>query len=1015
MRDLIEWRQNKHVGNMTNIQYLELDADRSIMPESDVNLFELTVPQAAVDKFKREHIQDSMHKWADIEALEAVTDGSSRTRSKGKFTFMYHYNDIEEAVRLRLDNLYKARVEGLTAATKKKIYIIANSVSGTGSGCFVDFGYLIRKIIRETPEYRTDPQLNLTLILTLPASMDNAIKLRNAYYALEELNHYMSDNAYTFEHVQNPGQIIKEEPNVHPFDFVYLIGPQRGQTAESGELEKSIGEYLYNDIFSPSADVRDGRRDDMNIFMRKRDSAGYSRSYMTFGFSTIEYPAIQISRAAAYSFLENQFRQFLPSESLGNLDYAYGNIFLNNGDHKEAGTVYNQLLKGVSANVIDGGSYSVDILKLIDGIKVRAYENFKDDGMNTQYLRDLIDSIDRGFISGGLGFTDGQYGDGTVDKVIQKNIDLLKGVTEAGWERIIKTSLLNAMFTRPHGLRLVKQLLSDIIKRINAIEERQEADGDISDMRSEMRVTCFNIDNLKNDPLLRIGWLYKMPINDLYQQFQDQLDQYVSYRLSAATVRQARILAKAVKTRLEGFRGRVDKFADAIIAWRDRLQANYQEVCRPQPLNGHVVMQNEIAALADSLKQNSAIDYEQVMAYLRGTYEGWLSAFDDNPLRETDKSAIEDSLRAAYYARLGTKNVINEFILEEEIKAQQPGADPQEAHNPGRSTVARVDGMSKLYLSMTITDPLAITDSELTEAKWFFYPDGKNASANNFSNQFAQILRSLAIVRNWTEQSHDSFDAYTIMFLEEKGCFAVRYVDLLTDRQMIEALAQITQSDSVPNTYLARMDVDFLPLKLISGERLDELKVALLVSVMTGALQPDESSFVYRDKRAVKSIFSRTYRSIRLPRLYKSAIYRLQKEPQETLNTLKAYNDKYIAENQTEFLLNLHGFIADPSPSILLNNPDADKADIERLLVEEFLKPRPVLFDAWNETFPDDPLEHASFNFEYVRKGEKEGYINQGFYCKICHQFIKDAVTLDGAPDFSKIPEFKRQHSSCNR
>ena len=1016
LRDLMEWRQNKHIGSMSNIQYLELDADRSIMPESDVNLFELTVPQAAVDKFKREHVQESIHKWADIEALEAATDGSSRTRSKGKFTFMYHYNDIEDAIKLRLKNLYESNTEDISAAAKKKIYIIANSVSGTGSGCFVDCGYMIRKIIREAPEYRSDPLLNITLILTLPASMDNSIKLRNTYYALEELNHYMSDNAYTFEHVQNPGQVIKEAPNVHPFDFVYLIGPQRGQTSESGSLEKSIGEYLYNDIFSPSADVRDAHRDNMNLFLRRRDAAGYSRSYMTFGFSTIEYPAIQISRAAAYSFLENQLRQFLPDESIGNLDYAYGNIFLNPGSHKDSGTIYNQLLKDVSANVIDGGSYNVDILKMIDGIKSSAYDNFIDDGMNTQYLRDLIETIDRGFNSSKFGFTDGQYGDGSVDKVIQKNIDLLKGQTDEGWERIIKGSLLNAMFSRSHGLRLVKQLITEIIDRLTAICERTEPGGDASDMRSEMRDICVNIDALKNDPLLRIGWLYKMPINDLYRDFQDCMDRYVSFRLNAATVRQAKALAKAVRAKMESFGARIDKFADAIITWRNRLKTDYQEVCKPQPLNGHVIMQNEIATLADILKQNAPIDYGQVMSFLRGTYENWLFATDDNPLREKDKSSIEDGLRAAYYSRLGSKNVIDEFILEEEIKAQLPGADPGEAHNPGRSTVARVDGMSKLYISMTITDPLAITDSELTKAKWFFYPGGKNAGANNFTSPFAQILRSLAIVKNWTEQSYDSFDTYTIMFLEEKGCFALRYLDLLSDPKMREALDQITETDSAPNTYLARMDVDFLPLKMISGERMDELKIAFIVSVLTGALQAEESGFVYRDKRTVKSVFNTTNRSIRVPRLYKSAIYKLQKEPQENLNTLKKFNDKYISENQTEFLLNLHSFIADPMPSgIWLNNPEMDKADIERLLAEEFLKPRPALFEAWNAAFPDDTLEHASYNFEYVHKGEKEGYINQGFYCTVCHQFIKDALNLDGAPDYSKIPELKKQHSSCNR
>jgi hypothetical protein len=257
------------------------------------------------------------------------------------------------------------------------------------------------------------------------------------------------------------------------------------------------------------------------------------------------------------------------------------------------------------------------------------------------------------------------------------------------------------------------------------------------------------------------------------------------------------------------------------------------------------------------------------------------------------------------------------------------------------------------------------------------------------------------------------------MFLHEKGCFPLRYLDLLSDPQMDIALKELskmqTENGRPPlNTYKARLDVDFLPLELISSDRLDNLKIILIISVLSGALKPETSEFVYHNISAQKNSFDLNKNDLRLPRLYKSAVYQLHQFNRDKLNLLRQCNEDYIRDNTAEFLQRLYIFIQNPaSYGFLLNNPNEDKNDMLRLL-KEYLLSNHELREKWNDAFPDSQITNDSTDFNYVHSYEtNDTQPYTGFYCSICNQFIGN-YTINDEPDYNRIREIKNIHS-CNR
>jgi len=1017
---LVEWRKNSHVSNFQNIQFFEIDALDNTLPESPENFLHLDASTNEVDIFKQDALKGH-HKWADPDALSSITSGSSATRFKGKFGFLHHYDEIEEAISTRLTNLYSYKTPSDQVFPRTKVYIIANSVNGTGSGCFVDYGYLVRKIIEANDTYKNDSKMDITLILTIPTKSDDHRKLRNAYFALEELNHYMSGNPYNIQHAKSPGRIIKESSDKQPFDYVYLVGPKTTEKKEfePQDLENLVGEYLYNDIFSPSADKRDGARDNMKSAMQRKDRLGYYQGYMTFGFSTIEYPAVQIAKAATHHFIKSSLALWL-KQTMDNPSYELKNILLGKGNYETVGSIYYELVKP-SNEPVAGNSQTINIQNLLDDMINEAFSNFREGGYDSSSILDLIERIDDGFEKE-INANSGGFFPGIVKFVIQSNASRRTAIpsdVESGWGGLIKKSLLDYMFSHHDGIRLTKSLLSDIISQLGEMENKEPFSNYSS---KDVRAVLDDINSLCSDKLLRFCNLHRIPVEKRVRTCKKKLQEYIRLRLEDVTVTSARVLARETRVTLEQFASRLNSFEQSMSSWINSLAKQYDETIHPKPLNGYIVRLDEIGALAEKLVKDTGISMKDFLGgSLKNTFS--MGIMCDRDVREKEKADIINAERGNFINKQGVKNVTSEFFHEEEIKAQKSGKDGNA--NIGLGTVKEQYHKSSLFLSITELDNhLVIVDPKNILHKWAFYPGGEaiSNSSEASSNPFAEMLKRTNLIPDWSNHSQDSFDDCTIMFLQEKGCFPLRYLNMLQTPGMQAALLEAEDYDNTTSsTFRGRIDVDFLPLKQIDAGKLNEVKILLLESIAAGTLVPDvnNTDLFVNATRSSSNIFDVIQSvPIKLPRIYKNAVYKLYRDPtaQQKLREQNEENTKNPNGDYTaEFLDRLYGLFENcGSYGLLLSDPISDRREIIARMKDDYIKPK-GLQSLWNETFENAIIDDKKLTnlFLYIKKNETNAsYPNVGWYCAPCGLYMGDAE-INGEPDYSVLDEYKKIHS-CN-
>ncbi|GHU55053.1 hypothetical protein AGMMS49975_16300 [Clostridia bacterium] len=1026
IQDLVEWRQTDPAENLKNIQFLEIDTDPASFADYGHNFVPLTVSAGDADRFKEE-ASKGHHQWAERGEIDAISDGAGATRTKGKEGFLLHYDQIADEIKMRLEKLYTNQIQPNDMdedqkIVKTKIYIVANSVSGTGSGCFVDFGYLVKKLIKENQVFHNDPTLDLTLILTLPTRMDDPAKLRNSFFALEELNHYMSGNVYKTEHATSLGTFLTSSAEERPFDYVYLVGPKQTRPFNNQELENIIGEYIYNDIFSPSADKRDGRRDDMKPFMKigRKDKLGYVQCYMTFGFSTIEYPAMQIAKLASCQYIKKaltEWRQDLPSDN----PYAYDTLFMESGSHKNTGSIYSQLIKEIKIDIPGDKAYVTNLNNMIFNLKKETMQRFEKSDYDTNVLFGLKAALDAGFESPD-GIMNGSYRKGIVRVVISENSKILANSANFSWHKLIKTNLLEYMFNNQGGLGVVKSVVNKILDtHLNEIASKTVDTTNSEEAKKKMDNVIANIKSIHSDWLLLPGGLRKTPLIKLARKYETALDSYIQARLEETTVNAAKELVVTLRTKIEQFKKNIDEFDNYTNKWIDDIVRDIDSTSNLRLLNGHVVMQSSIPTIANEIIVSSRRRTDDfIKGTLRNTFKPFLekdrSAFPPN-LR---KKALNDE-RKTFVSALNAenKNVVEEFFREEDNKNQAADTPKDFVKITSRETHDKSD----LFINIIQSDKDFDRNRQIDEKEWFFYPGGStiNNSGDSEENRYAEILDSLNLIKDWGQQSQDSYDAYTILFLRERGCFPVRFLNILKDDQMKDAVARTRDfsSERISNTYLSRIDVDFLPLDIIDGAKLNELKLKLLLSIVVGVLETNGVAFVYADDKSKKQVFEE-FEDVRvsIPSEYKAGVYRLYSKYSHILETL----DKKIEESITkgpslDFIERLYKFALSPTTFGLVlgttkDEMDRNKREISALL-KDYIKSKPDILKAWNGVYEDAPIDEKSSEFYRYFKRPDENHTSIGWYCKRCNTFLGDKQS-GGEPDLSVLPEFDRTHV-CNR
>lgn len=239
-----------------------------------------------------------------------VEDGAGQIRSISRLYFFDKYQDIKTAIRAKADRLLanidsSASAKRLGLAVKRnslKIVVVASTAGGTGSGSFLDLGYLAQLIGKAA---MVQGRVSTKLVLMLPTGYKGANISRtqaNTYAALMELETCMRQGSrYINEWSRN--DIYDTWPDT-PYNDLYLIDTTNlsgSKTDNIKDLYEMVADVQFED-FSTSGFANQKRSNEVNQSQHKSNSyvprvnekiygkmkLTFSRGYSSFGQATID-------------------------------------------------------------------------------------------------------------------------------------------------------------------------------------------------------------------------------------------------------------------------------------------------------------------------------------------------------------------------------------------------------------------------------------------------------------------------------------------------------------------------------------------------------------------------------------------------------------------------------------------------------------------------------------------------------------------------------------------------------
>jgi hypothetical protein len=317
-----DWRGNRvnRLSEFPVAAFIYFDLDKAPAVASDSNAVD--DPLADIIAFDgSETMQDSIDAEAIIRNLGShthiaswwpggdmktidVTKGAGQIRALSRMAFFIHAatfkNQVFARTRQLMQNVTNAEALnrlGLDVQNELRIIVVASTAGGTGSGCFIDAGLMLRS--QQSPK----PQ-DVNLYLVLPGGFvgNNADRVQaNTYAALMELEHTMrpgSTPPFVEAWTETDAPIDNK-----PYDDVYLLDTSNLAEQMTGEVKdvySMVADLLFEDF--GSSDFADRKRSvavnqrqwKLGMYYPDLPAAaggnvlGFSRGYSTVGQATLD-------------------------------------------------------------------------------------------------------------------------------------------------------------------------------------------------------------------------------------------------------------------------------------------------------------------------------------------------------------------------------------------------------------------------------------------------------------------------------------------------------------------------------------------------------------------------------------------------------------------------------------------------------------------------------------------------------------------------------------------------------
>ena len=199
-----------------------------------------------------------------------------------------NFGNVTNAISNAYANVMQVNNNDTNLATKPSVFITGSLTGGTGSGIFIDMGYLVRHIIPNI-----DDVFGLFLLPNEPTAIRGSeVMYGNAYGAIKDLEHY---NKVENNYKEKWPNGFTKDLEVPPYELVQFISQdyQDGSPAirNLNGLYKMAGMYLFLNI----AGIYEKRKERL-VDAAANDIIG---KYGTFGLSAIQFPKDQIQEFVA--------------------------------------------------------------------------------------------------------------------------------------------------------------------------------------------------------------------------------------------------------------------------------------------------------------------------------------------------------------------------------------------------------------------------------------------------------------------------------------------------------------------------------------------------------------------------------------------------------------------------------------------------------------------------------------------------------------------------------------------
>ncbi|MGC8669501.1 MAG: tubulin-like doman-containing protein [Chthonomonadales bacterium] len=452
---------------------LETDADTRRGALKGGDIVHLGIRADAFANLKQDRTpydqQIDLSTWIDEQILAempggSVTSGAGNIRMIGRLALLYpeNYNNVRRCLRDRVDDLQNLK-EGDDAVKEFKkvsgsgsndiefdrnlrVFVVGSLCGGTCSGTITDFGYIVKHVLGNADD-------KVTAIVTLPwdrlSSAESATAdrfKRNAFVALQEINHFcFRRKDIPPPRIKAGGELLNTEENF-PYDAFYLIMPEGPSKTALDKMHRAVADRVYLNIFNDAidpykrlVDAFKGRSTDESSFGDREHNAPY---FCTFGLSTIEFPVEEVIKACTYKLMFQAL-----------IDWTSGR---QDGDEleedlKAAGLSYDQLVASVMTFKADGSAIEDELKAVRENLQ-------KDAEKNPRAVKEKIEQVRSKFQR-------------DYPRRASKSADrYAKEVYDRVEERI------RSIVLGPHGLYRVRVLLTQLLDQLDELEKLPRPD-----------------------------------------------------------------------------------------------------------------------------------------------------------------------------------------------------------------------------------------------------------------------------------------------------------------------------------------------------------------------------------------------------------------------------------------------------------------------------------------------------------------------------------------------------------